>query len=218
MNLLSALFPKARAETLRLLFGDPGREVHLRDLARLASLSPAAMQKELAFLVELGLVRSRRDGNRLYFQADAAHTVFPELHSIVMKTSGIATELQQALAFVPGIELAFIFGSVAAGTSTAASDVDVLIIGSVGLRKVTPALREVSTRLSCEINPRCMTSDEWLQKKEGADVFVKRVLSEPKLWLKGGDHELGSLGKERLAASPSNKPSAGHRPAGHRRA
>ena len=194
MNTLTALFSKARAETLRLLFAQPGREIHLRDLARLAGLTAPALQKELAFLCELGLVRSRRSGNRLYFQAETSHPIYPELRSLVVKTTGVAAELKEALSQVPGIDLAFIFGSVAAGTDHPGSDVDVLVIGSAGLRKITPALREVSTRLACEINPRCMTPDEWRQKQTSKDVFVNRLLSEPKIWLKGDDDELGKLG------------------------
>jgi len=194
MSTLTALFPKARAETLRLLFAQPGREIYLRDLARLAGVTPAAVHKELAFLCKLGLVRSRRDGNRLYFQADRFHPVHSELRGLVMKTTGIAAELRQALSKVPGIDLAFIFGSVAAGTDHAESDVDVLILGSAGLRKITPALRGVPSRLEHEINPVCMTPDEWRQKRLRNDVFVNRLLSEPRLWLKGGDDELGKLG------------------------
>ncbi|WP_395742309.1 nucleotidyltransferase domain-containing protein [Prosthecobacter sp.] len=194
MNALTALFPKARAETLRLLFAQPRREIYLRDLARLAGLTPAAMQRELVFLSELGLVRSRRDGNRLYFQADTAHPIHPELRSLVVKTTGVAAELRQVLSKVPGIDLAFIFGSVAAGTDRSGSDVDLLVIGSAGLRKITPALRGVPSRLEHEINPVCMTPEEWKQKHAGRNVFVNRVLSEPKLWLKGSDDELGKLG------------------------
>lgn len=58
---LTAIFPKARAEVFRLLFAEPGKEVHLRDLARLAGLTPAAMQKELAYLQEIGMVKGERD-------------------------------------------------------------------------------------------------------------------------------------------------------------
>ena len=56
MNALSDLFPKARAEILRLLFETADREIHLRDLARLAALSPAALQKELTSLAAKELV------------------------------------------------------------------------------------------------------------------------------------------------------------------
>ncbi len=50
MSTLSDLFPKTRAEILRLLFETGDQEIHLRDLARLAGLSPAALQKELTNL------------------------------------------------------------------------------------------------------------------------------------------------------------------------
>ncbi len=77
-----------------------------------------------------------------------------------MKTSGIAAELVRALAPVQGIDVALIFGSVAAGTATAKSDVDLLVIGSVGLRKLIPALRGLADSLGREINPICLTPAE----------------------------------------------------------
>ncbi|MEZ5384207.1 MAG: nucleotidyltransferase domain-containing protein [Prosthecobacter sp.] len=191
---LTAILPKARAEVFRLLFVEPGKEVHVRDLARLAGLTPAAMQKELGYLQEIGLVVGERDGNRLYYRAQTTHPLFPELRRLVLKTTGIVPELQKALAKVPGIELAFVFGSVAAGTAKPDSDVDVMLIGTTGLRKVTPVLRKASGHLAREINPHCLTAEEWRQKKSKKDVFVTRVLNEPKLWMKGGDDELGKLG------------------------
>ncbi len=194
MTDLTAIFSKARAETLRLLFDEPGKEAHVRDLARMAGLTPAAMQKELCYLQEIGLVVGERDGNRLYYRAETAHPLFPELRGLVAKTTGIAPELRKALAKVVGVDLAFVFGSVAAGTAKPGSDVDVMLIGTAGLRKVASALREVSNRLGREINPYCLTAGEWRQKRSKQDVFVNRVLSEPKLWLKSGDDELGNLG------------------------
>lgn len=194
MTDLMAIFSKARAEVLRLLFADAGREAHVRDLARLAGLTPAAMQKELSYLQKVGLVVSERDGNRLYYRAEVTHPLFPELRGLAVKASGIVPELRKALEKVSGVDLAFVFGSVAAGTAKPGSDVDVMLIGTAGLRKVIPALRGVSERLGREINPHCMTVEEWRLKKSKKDAFVNRVLSEPKLWLKGGDDELGKLG------------------------
>lgn len=62
MSALADLFPNTRAEILRLLFGDDRREAHLRDLARHAGLSAAAVQRELSALAVLELVVPRRDG------------------------------------------------------------------------------------------------------------------------------------------------------------
>jgi len=186
MNALCDLFPKARAEILRLLFEPWDQEIHLRDLARLANLSPAALQKELTSLAAKEFVLTRRDGNRLYYRANPAHPLYPELRGLTLKTSGIATTLSTALAPIPGIHCALIFGSVAAGTATSQSDVDLLIIGTPGLRKITPALRGVAESLGREINPISFTPAEWRDKIHRQDAFATRVTNEPKVWLKGG--------------------------------
>ena len=193
MSALSDLFPKARAEIFRLLFETGDQEIHLRDLARLAALSPSALQKELTSLANKELVLTRRDGNRLYYRANTAHPLYPELHGITLKTSGISAELTRALAPVQGIDLALIFGSVAAGTATGKSDVDLLIIGHTGLRKLTPGLRGLADSLGREINPICLTPAEWRDKRAKDDAFAKRVSAEPKIWLKGGPDALAAM-------------------------
>lgn len=193
MSTLSDLFPRTRAEILRLLFETGDQEIHLRDLARLAGLSPAALQKELTSLASKEFVLTRRDGNRLYYRANIGHPLYPELRGIVLKTSGIAAELSRALAPVAGIDLALIFGSVAAATATGLSDVDLLVIGNTGLRKITPALRGVAETLGREINPVCFTPAEWREKRAKGDAFASRVSAEPKLWLKGGPDALAAM-------------------------
>jgi predicted nucleotidyltransferase len=190
---LTDLFPKSRAAVLRLLFGDPSQETHLRDLARAADLSPAALQRELTSLAAAGILLSRRDGNRHYFRAATSHPLYSDLHGLVSKTTGIAPALQKAIAPLEGVDLAFIFGSTATGKLSPHSDVDLLIIGSIGLRQITPSLRPVSLSLSREINPHCITPAEWLEKKRSGDAFVHRVAKEPKLWLKGDPDVLASM-------------------------
>lgn len=186
MNLLAHLFPKARAEVLRLVIGEPERELHLRDISRLAGLTPATLQKELANFTSAGLVTARRDGNRLYFRANAQHPAYPELHGLVLKTAGPVPKLADALTNVDGIDAAFVFGSIAAGTDTADSDIDVMVLGSVGLRKITAAFRGLSSSLGREVNPHCLTPTEWHRRLAADDAFIRRVAAEPKLWLKGG--------------------------------
>lgn len=123
------------------------------------------------------------------------HPLFPELQGIVTKTTGIAPALQAALNSVEGIELALIFGSTASGAARAGSDVDLLILGKAGLRKISPALRGVSQNLGREINPICFTPAEWGDRADRGDAFATRILAEPKLWLKGGPDALAAMGR-----------------------
>ena len=140
MSVIHVLFPQVRAELVRLLFADSEKEFHLRELARLSSLSIGTLQSEVRKLATAGLLTPRRDGNRLYYRANTSHPVFPELQGLALKTTGLREQLVDALAGVPDIEFAFVFGSQASGKSGAGSDVDLLVVGSAGLRTPrTPA-------------------------------------------------------------------------------
>ena len=194
MTSLANLFPKARAEILRLLFDDPSKELHLRDAARLAGLTPAALQREASALAKQEVLNLRRDGNRVYYRANTAHPLFPDLHGIVIKTTGIAPALRDALLPVEDVELALIFGSTARGNARAGSDLDLLILGKAGLRKISPALRGIAQHLGREINPICFTPAEWRDRSARGDALVARILAEPKLWLKGGPDALAAMG------------------------
>ena len=193
MSVLNVLFPQVRAELLRLLFCDPRKELHLRELARFSRLALGTLQAEVRKLAAAELIVARRDGNRLYYRANTAHPVFPELQGLALKTTGLREPLTAALAGLEGVRFALVFGSQAAGTAGAASDVDLLVVGSVGLRALAPRLRPVAATLGREINPHVLSPDTLSAKARSGDAFVASVLAGPKLWIIGGADELGAL-------------------------
>jgi len=193
MSVIDALFPRARAELVRLLFTDPAKELHLRELARLSNLSIGTLQSEVRRLATAGLLTPRRDGNRLYYRANTANPVFPELQGLALKTTGLREQLIEALAGMPGVELAFVFGSVASDTAGAGSDVDLLVVGGAGLRALAPRLRPVTATLGREVNPHVLSRKTFIAKARGGDAFVANVLAAPKLWIIGEADELGDM-------------------------
>ncbi len=198
MSLLSVLLPQVRAEVLRLLFADPARELHLRDLTRQSRMSLGTVQGELEKLSAADLVTSRRDGNRRYYRANASHPLFVDLQQLVLKTAGLRDVLADALAGVKGIDLALVFGSLASGPGKAVSDVDLLVIGEAGLRTLAPALRAAGQVLGREINPVTMTSIEFSKGRAKSPLLVD-MLAKPKLFVKGGPDELARLVQGRVA-------------------
>jgi DNA-binding transcriptional ArsR family regulator len=192
-SLLSVLFPRVRAEVLRLLFADASRELHLRDLTRQSGLGLGTMQGELEKLSAADLVTSRRDGNRRYYRANASHPLFSNLQQLVLKTAGLKEVLAEALHGLKGVDVAFVFGSLAGGSGKAASDVDLMVIGDVGLRALAPRLRKASERIGREINPATLTVAEYV-KGQRNNPFLLDVLSKQKLFVKGDPDELERLG------------------------
>ena len=193
MSLLLTLFPKARAELLRILFAEEGRTIHLRELARLSGLTVGTLQVEVQKLCEAELLLSSRDGNRRYLKANANHPVFNELHQLVLKTSGLRDVLLKTLQDVSNVEIAFVFGSAANGTAKANSDVDIMVIGNVGLRTLSSRFRKATEELEREINPVVYNPEEYIAKR-AKDAFLQDVLNKPKLYIVGTEHELTGLG------------------------
>lgn len=194
MSLLAVLFPRVRAEVMRLLFADPKRELHLRDIARQGNLSLGTVQQEVEKLGAADLLTDRRDGNRRYYRANSRHPVFPDLQQLVLKTSALRDVLVQAIDKIDSIEIAFVFGSLAPGYGRAGSDIDLIVIGRAGLRALAPGLRRASRQLQREINPHTFTPAEWSKKRKTGNAFLAGVLSEQKIFLKGGPDELARLG------------------------
>ena len=195
MNTLSELLSsRVKAEIFRLLFGLQDQELHVRAMARQSGLNDATVRQELKRLIRFGLVELRRDGNRVYYRANQQHPLYLEIHNLVLKTTGLVAVLREALAH-DDINVAFVFGSVARSEEKAQSDVDLMVIGSVGLRQLTKLLSGVSGQISRVINPHILTLEEFRRRKNAHDHFLTTVLSEPRLFVKGNDHELETMGR-----------------------
>jgi predicted nucleotidyltransferase len=191
-SLAEILSSKVRAEFLRLLFGITPRELHLRDIGRLSGLAIGTVQQEAPKLLKLDLIIQRRDGNRCYYKANTAHPLYMHLHEMVLKTSGLADILKKSLEHAD-IKAAFVFGSVASDTAAAASDIDLLVIGDIGLRALSRRLKEPSLRLGRDINPHVFTIEEFADRKNRRDHFVRSVLEGPRIFIIGNDDELAGM-------------------------
>ncbi len=155
MSIASALFSDSQVRIFRWLFGQLGRGFHLSELRRLTGLGSASLQRELNRLATDGLVRSERVGNLRRFQANDQSAVFGELAALVRKTLGVAPVLREALApLAPRLDAAWIYGSIARQTETAASDVDVMLVGDdLPMADVLARLLPLEAQLGRKINP-----------------------------------------------------------------
>ncbi|MFN8177664.1 MAG: nucleotidyltransferase domain-containing protein [bacterium] len=192
-TLLRLLSSRVKAEVFRLLFGLEGGELHVREIARRSALNDATVRQELKRLSALGVIKVRRDGNRAYYSADRLHPLYSDLHSMVLKTNGLVDVLREAL-WKQKVRLAFVFGSLAGGSETAGSDVDLLVVGSVTLRQLTPRLSGASTRLGREVNPYVLTASEYSKRVRAGDHFLTSVLRAERIFVIGSDHDLEGLG------------------------
>lgn len=194
MNTLAVLLSsKVKAEVLRLLFVTRDQQLHVREIARRATLSEATVRQELTRLAGLGIVAARRAGNRAYYRANPDHPLYPEIRNLVLKTSGLVDVLRARLDH-PKIHFAFVFGSIAAGKEKATSDVDIMIVGTIGMRGLSGLLSGVQEFLARQVNPHLLSEAEFTQRRKDGDPFLDEVLRSPKFFVIGTEDELEAMG------------------------
>ena len=194
MNILpEILSSKVRAEVFRLLFGLNDDALHVRGIERRTGFAIGTIQTEMKKLHRLDLVLKKRDGNRLYYRANQNHPVFSEIQALVIKTVGLLDVLKSALADEKEIRVAFVFGSIARGSEKADSDIDLMVIGNIGLRTLTRLLRGLAEKLGREINPYILSSKEFNLRKSENEHFVTQVLKDSKLFIIGEEGDLKTM-------------------------
>ena len=194
--MLELLFSEYRRKVLSLLFIEAGRAFHVREIARRTATQAGTLHKELSRLAEGGILLRQRQGNQICYQANADCLIFPELAAIFRKTCGPAARLRQVLTgFGEDIERAFIFGSVASGKATAASDIDVLIVGKLSFAEVIQAVYPLQATLGREINPKLYSPEEWRAALAENSAFIQDIMQKPQLWIAGDKDDAGQSGR-----------------------
>ena len=195
MQIAEALFSRTLKAVLGILFSDPEKSYHLRDIVRRSGLGQGQVQRDLKRLTEAGVLTRAVKGRMTSYQPNPACPVFPELKGLVVKTIGVVHGLRSALEpLSKDVRVAFIYGSFARGTENSGSDVDLMIIGKVTLRRVVGALQGVQEAVGREINPTVYSPEEYRRKLTVKHHFLTALRKEPKIFLIGDEDELGRLG------------------------
>lgn len=191
------LFSAYHRRILALLLLRPDEGFHVREIARLAKVPAGSLHRELRLLSESGLLLREPAGNQVRYRVNRDCPIFMELAGILRKTVGLADVLREVLApAAKRIQAAFVYGSVAKGTETAGSDIDVMIISDdVTYPDIMQLLMEVESKVGRKINPTVYGRTEWHRKLAERGGFLQRVMEQPRIYLIGTDDDLPKLRK-----------------------
>lgn len=209
------LFGRARQAVLGLLLTRPDESFHLRQIVRLSGAGLGPVQREVAKLTQVGLLLRDQRGRQVFYSVNPTSPVYEELRGLVLKTSGLADLLREAL--IPwrsSIRCAFIFGSFARGEHQRESDVDLFVLGEVGISQLARALADTQKRLARQVNPTVYRPAELARKLAQGHHFLTQVMAGRKIYLLGGEDELRGLAKTRLDSTPPDQRRRNRRPAG----
>ena len=73
------------------------------------------------------------------------------------------------------------------------SDIDIVVIGRLGLRKLSGLLSGIPEQIGREINPHVFSVKEFKNRTAQKEYFISRVMREPKIFIIGSENELEAM-------------------------
>ena len=192
ISLSNALFSKVQQRVLGLIFGQPERSFYLSEIMRNVRSGTGAVERELSRLQRSGLVSVERIGNQKHYRANLQSPIFSELQSLVIKTVALTEPLRKSLEpCADKIKTAFVYGSVAKGTDTARSDIDLMVIGDdLNYFELYAALQNVESTLDRRVSPMFLSPNDWHRKASEKGSFIGKVNALPKVFIFGSEKDL----------------------------
>ena len=168
--MLAQLFTsKTRIKLLTKLFLNPHVSCYLRELAMEFSLSPNAVKGELDNLSEAGYLTREQEGRSVFFSANKNHPFFPEISSIIRKSTGIDTLVEQVMKDLGNVEHVYILDDYAEGRDSGL--IDILIIGDVNQAKLDNIRTITEKKINRKIRTMSVSADEFAKSRE---MYMKR--------------------------------------------
>ncbi|WP_426563154.1 helix-turn-helix domain-containing protein [Angustibacter sp. McL0619] len=168
-----------QARLLAELFLSGDDELNLNELAERAGLAYGSVHREVARLLEVGLLVERKVGQARLISPNPTSPLTQPVRDLLLVSAGPVPLLAAELREIAGVEAAFLFGSFAARLrgepGEAPNDIDVMIVGTLDASQVYAACQRVSDQVGREVNATIMTPEE-LAEHSG---FLTQVRAHP---------------------------------------
>ncbi len=149
---------KTRLRLLLRFFLNPSSYSYLRELSAELKESTNAVRIELDRLSEAGYLEKKANGNRILYKANDKHPLFPELHSLVKKYTGIDTLIEEVIKRLGDIRLAYVVGDYAKGKDTGI--IDIVLVGEIDKDYLQKVLERTERLINRKIRPLVLREDE----------------------------------------------------------
>ncbi len=192
---LDKIFPSSAFVDVLLFFMlHPQEETYLARIVRATGKLLVQVQRSIKRLEESGLVRKIMRGNKAYYQTNASHTAFKDLKQMAIKTIIFSSKFEKELNQIKDkITYGFIFGSTAANRDTPESDIDLFLIGNISYEKAGLLTIPLSLEFGRPINTIIYPLKDFTRKLNDKQTFITEVISKPKIWLFGDEHEFEKI-------------------------
>jgi hypothetical protein len=204
--MIDALFgSKTRVKLLHLFLSNPGKSFYVREITRLIDEQINSVRRELANMLEVGVITSDSADNKLYYQVNQRYEHYVALKAIFTGETSEALDAPQGteakawhkvLADLPSLYLAVAAGVLVKGSH---ASVDLLLVGDIPQTKLRGAIKKIEAAEGREINYSVLSYDEFYYRFSVRDKFITSILGGKHSVLVDTDNTLKATEKEEKA-------------------
>lgn len=156
-----------------------GGELSLTDLSERADLAYPTVHREVARLLEAGILSERLVGRTRQIRPNGDSPLVAPLREILTITTGPVVLLAEELGRIDGVETAFLYGSFAARMLGIAGptphDIDVMVLGTPDVDAIYEACTRLEAAVHRPVNPTILTPEEFA----ASSSFLDNVRTNP---------------------------------------
>jgi hypothetical protein len=179
---------KTRVKLLQLFYSNPNRSFYVREITRKIEEQINSVRRELANLLNIGIILSDTTNNRLYYEVNQKYEYYEPL-AIIFGGSAPAKTIKTKKATVAkstepndmkqlgNVELAIYTGQF---TRDESSGVDFLVVGDVNQNALNKFITELESSEGKDIRYVLMTPTEFDYRRQIKDRFIITVIESKK--------------------------------------
>lgn len=180
---------KTRVKLLQLFYSNPNRSFYVREITRKIDEQINSVRRELANLLNAGLITSDTSNYKVYYEVDQKFVYFDPLSEIfggkrpkkakVATKAEVTEEVDEAadLKALGNIEIACLMGQF---TRDEGSGIDVLLVGNVNQHAVQKYVTELEKQEGKDLRYSVFSLDDFTYRLQIKDRFMSNVLLSKK--------------------------------------
>lgn len=149
---------KTRIRLLIRFFLNPASTGYLRELAAEFGVSTNGIREELKQMVKSKIMKCRKAGRHILYQANENHPLFPELRSMVQKSLGMDQVTESVLTRLGELEEAYLIDDYAVGRDSGI--IDLLLVGNIDQYHLNDLSRKTERYIGRKIRSLVLTNEE----------------------------------------------------------
>lgn len=189
-KLADFIISRVRVKLLQVFLSEPKEMFYVRQLTRAVGEEINAVRRELQRMQDVGMIKSEKRGNRLYYQFNPSYLFYPELLDMTAKTTGLGRQIIKFKGKLGFVKYAFMSTRLIKGSPRNPDEVDLMLVGDVIMPQLAQIVKTFELQKNIEVNYSVMTEEEFNYRKNRRDPFILTVLYSPRVMLIGDEDRL----------------------------